>query len=152
METNNWLEFIKYLNYNKKIQFNPKFFIILKKLIDDFNVNDSDIKIIRLYTSKSKIDTYSQIGFTVANKHYNSYLPLLSGNYYNAPIEYTLSLKKENNFIYFWNIRGYNDYRRIINSLVSINKTELASKLNKIFDLILKVQGKSIDGLCQSDS
>lgn len=152
METNNWLEFIKYLNYNKKIQFNPKFFIILKKLIDDFNVNDSDIKIIRLYTSKSKIDTYSQIGFTVANKHYNSYLPLLSGNYYNTQIVYTLSLKKENNFIYFWNIRGYNDYRRIINSLVSINKTELASKLNKIFDLILNVQGKSIDGLCQSDS
>ena len=152
METNNWLEFIKYLNYNKKIQFNPKIFIILKKLIDDFNVNDSDIKIIRLYTSKSKIDTYSQIGFTVANKHYNSYLPLLSGNYYNTQIVYTLSLKKENNFTCFWNVRGYNDYRRIINSLVSINKTELASKLNKIFDLILKAQGKSIDGLCQSDS
>ena len=152
METNNWLEFIKYLNYNKKIQFNTKFFIILKKLIDDFNVNNSDIKIIRLYTSKSKIDTYSQIGFTVANKHYNSYLPLLSGNYYNTQIVYTLSLKKENNFTHFWNVRGYNDYRRIINSLVSINKTELASKLNKIFDLILKAQGKSIDGLCQSDS
>lgn len=76
METNNWLEFIKYLNYDKKIQFNPKFFIILKKLIDDFNVNDSDIKIIRLYISK--IHNYSQIGFTVANKHYNSYLQRIS--------------------------------------------------------------------------
>lgn len=141
METNNWLEFIKYLNKVKNIQFNPKIFIIMKKLIDEFNENDSDIKIIRLYISNTH--SYSKIGLTVANKHYNSSLPLLSNNYYYAHIKYTLSLKKENNFTYFWNIRGCNDYRTIIKSLVSINNTELSTKLNKIFDLILKAQGKS---------
>ena len=137
MKTNNWLEFIQNLR-NDNILINIKFFIKVKHLIEKFNKSNLDIKIIRVYASNI---TYNKIGFNVASNHYNSALPLLYQNY-NNNFNNILLLEDENNFAYSWNTRCKDDYKTLYNSLVSINQTEVASKLKEIFDLILKAQGK----------
>ena len=142
----NWLEFINDLN-KYKILTNPKLFIKLNSLINEFNDNNNlGLKIIRLHKNKYS-DRYNPIGFTVANKYYDSNLPLISNNFPTHNINTMLLLDDNNNYVYFWNVRNYEDYLRLINSLNSINQKELTNKLRNIIELILKAQGKNMIGL-----
>ena len=142
----NWLEFINDLN-KYKILTNPKLFIKLNSLINEFNDNNNlGLKIIRLHKNKYS-GRYNPIGFTVANKHYDVNLPLISNNFPTHNINTMLLLDDNNNYVYFWNVRNYEDYLSLINSLNSINQKELTNKLRNIIELILKAQGKNMIGL-----